>query len=361
LVQDALQTLQQLANFHRRQFNIPVLGITGSNGKTSTKELIVAVLAKSLNVLATKGNLNNHIGVPLTLLGLNETHEIAVIEMGANKFKDIEELCTIAEPTHGIITNIGKAHLEGFINFEGVLKTKLELYHSVLKQHGTLFQNADDDILIANSPVEITILQYGKKINNSISGKLLRLTPYVELSWGKTGYQSPVLQTKMLGEYNFYNFLAAICIGNYFKVSVLEINNAITEYESQNQRSEVRKTEKNTLIVDCYNANPSSMISALSSFVQIENSLKLAILGDMRELGEEELEEHQKIVEFILHNKISTFFVGPIFKQLIPNQNNTFSSTNDLIEHLQENNIKNQLILLKGSRSIALEKAIDFL
>ncbi|MBU2018566.1 MAG: UDP-N-acetylmuramoyl-tripeptide--D-alanyl-D-alanine ligase [Bacteroidetes bacterium] len=360
-VDDCLQSLQQLGNYHRKQFNIPIIGITGSNGKTSTKELMAAVLSKKYNILATQGNLNNHIGVPLTLLGLDHNHELAIIEMGANKFKDIEELSLIAEPTHGIITNIGKAHLEGFLSFEGVLKTKLELYTSVQQNKGVVFQNAEDAILTSNSPSNTTLFSYGTEHGNLINGKLHRLTPYVELSWSKKNYQSPILETKMIGEYNFFNFLAAICIGHYFKVHEDLINEAVCEYESNNQRSQVQKTLKNTLIVDCYNANPSSMYSALSSFVQIQNAAKLAILGDMRELGEVEQAEHQKIIDYTAENDIKTFFVGPVFKRLVNNESSSFLTTEDLKDYLQKNEISEHLVLLKGSRGIALEKVIELL
>jgi UDP-N-acetylmuramoyl-tripeptide--D-alanyl-D-alanine ligase len=256
LVKNGLEFLQKLANYHRKKFNIPVIGITGSNGKTSTKELINAVLSTTYNVLATRGNLNNHIGVPLTLLNLNQNHEIAIIEMGANKFNDIEELSTFAEPTHGIITNIGKAHLEGFGGFEGVLKTKKELYEAISKVKGTIVYNHDDTILTNNLPQHVTLFTYGTTASSNILGTLTELNPFVTFQWRHETYESPKIITKMIGKYNFYNYLAAISFGKLFNVQNQQINEALTSYEPVNNRSQVYKTANNTLILDCYNANP---------------------------------------------------------------------------------------------------------
>lgn len=360
LVKDCLETLQKLANYHRKQFQIPVLGITGSNGKTSTKELIAAVLQKKYKVLFTEGNLNNHIGVPLTLLRLNGSHQIAVIEMGANKFKDIEELCTIAEPNYGIITNIGRAHLEGFGSFEGVLKTKLELYSAVAQNEGILFQNGDDPILVDNTPFGTSTIQYGKDGHYSVNGQLIELNPFVVLRWTAEDFLSDKIQTNLIGEYNFYNFLAAMAIGRHFDVSPNKISQAIAEYKPTNNRSQVEKTDKNTLIIDCYNANPSSMASALSSFKQIVHPGKMAILGEMREMGKEEEKEHAKIVDFIQHSGIETLFVGKAFQPVAKNQK-VFTDTEGLINYLNTLDLRDKLILLKGSRGIQLEKAIPVL
>ena len=217
LVEDSVKYIQQLAYYHRKKFNIPVIGITGSNGKTTTKELINSVLAKKYNVLATIGNLNNHLGVPFTLLRMTNKHEIAIIEMGANKHGDIKELCEIAEPTHGIITNIGRAHLEGFKNLEGVIKTKKELYDSIEKINGEIFINADDETLNSILPENIKTHSYGKS-NTDVSGKLINLSPFVEMKWNSSSYNSNLLKLKMVGEYNFYNYLAAIVFGNVFGV-----------------------------------------------------------------------------------------------------------------------------------------------
>ena len=359
LVDDVLNYLQKLANYHRKKFNIPVIGITGSNGKTSTKELIKIVLEKKYNVLATEGNLNNHIGVPLTLLNINKNHEIAIIEMGANKFKDIEELCNIAEPNYGIITNIGKAHLEGFINFEGVLKTKKELYDSILKNHGTLIINGDDEILINNAP-EVKNIKYGTSEKSDIKGELINLSPFVEMRWSSDNYSSELITTKMIGKYNFYNFLAAIAFGKIFNIEPEKINEAISEYTPDNKRSQVQKTKNNTLILDCYNANPSSMTSAIESFSQINHPNKIAIIGDMLELGDDSVKEHQNILDLTKKLNLIKITVGPIFES-INSDELKFSNTLKTAEYLRTISIKDHLILLKGSRGIGLEKLEDSL
>lgn len=360
-VENGLKFLQRLANHHRNQFDIPVIGITGSNGKTSTKELIAAVLSEKYEVLATKGNLNNHIGVPLTLLQLTDRHEIAVVEMGANHFGDIKELCEIAEPTHGIITNIGKAHLEGFKNFDGVLQTKKELYKSIEEQEGLIMYNSDDELLKQNLPVNTLLMSYGTK-NAEITGSLERLTPFVELSWSKEGCQSPVLSTHLVGQYNFYNFLAAIAFGSLFEVEPEKINRAVQKYEPTNKRSQVVQTQKNTLILDCYNANPTSMRSALESFAMIEHPDKYFIIGDMLELGEESYFEHRTIIDLIEELKLKGVTVGNEFSYFqSDNVVQDFGSTKEFIEVLKNNPVENKLILLKGSRGIGLEVLEEYL
>ena len=356
LVNDTLKFLQKLGNYHRLKFNIPVIGITGSNGKTSTKELVKIVLEKKFNVLATEGNLNNHIGVPLTLLKINKNHELAIIEMGANKFKDIEELCEIAEPTIGIITNIGKAHLEGFKNFEGVLKTKTELYKALEKNNGSIIINGDDQILLKELKKDQRYITYGQNENLDIIGVLTDLTPFVRMRWSTKNYKSELITTQMVGKYNFYNFLAAITFGIYFNIEPKLINEAISNYIPSNNRSQVKKTNKNTLILDCYNANPTSMSSALESFSMIENPNKLVIIGDMLELGIESITEHQKILELTEKYQLKTFTIGTIFNSLENNSENKFENTDHAIEFLSNSNLKNYLILLKGSRGIGLEK-----
>jgi UDP-N-acetylmuramoyl-tripeptide--D-alanyl-D-alanine ligase len=355
-VENSLLFLQQLANYHRKKFQIPFIGITGSNGKTSTKELINEVLSKKYNVLATIGNLNNHIGVPLTLLRLTEDHEIAIIEMGANRFKDIEELCQIAEPTHAIITNIGKAHLEGFGNFEGVLKTKKELYDSIEKINGAIIYNSDDSILENNLPKNVTLLSYGTEDDADIKGALIGLTPYVKLIWKQNNYSSPVLETKMVGKYNFYNYLAAISFGVCFDVPFEQINQAICNYTPENNRSQVKKTTKNTLILDCYNANPTSMRSALESFAMLDQGNKLFIIGDMLELGDQAINEHRNILSFIENNHLSGYTVGKLFKEQTSNNVlQSFETAEELRNHLVTHPIENTFVLLKGSRGIKLE------
>lgn len=358
-VPNSLLFLQSLARFHRDRYDIPVIGITGSNGKTSTKELIHAVLSKKYNALCTIGNLNNHIGVPLTLLRLNASHDLAIIEMGANKPGDIAELCNIADPTHGIITNIGKAHLEGFINFEGVLKTKTELYASVQQKGGVLFACMDDSILMnACQNYPLPLITFGSHPDALIVGELAYLDPFVHFSWHNHDYHSPTLHTHLVGKYNFNNFLAAITFGNIFQVNPTDINAAIEGYIPQNNRSQVTKTEKNTVIVDCYNANPSSMKSALESFIDIEDGTKTVILGDMLELGSDGLSEHEAILNYCREHELHFITVGPIFKGL---NDKGYSTTQDLIEQWPTIALQNQLILLKGSRGIALEKILPLL
>lgn len=360
-VDDCLLFLQNLANYHRRKFDIPIIGITGSNGKTTSKELINAVLSKKYSVLSTIGNLNNHIGVPLTLLGLNKSHEIAIIEMGANKFKDIEELCQIAEPTYGIITNIGKAHLEGFKNFEGVLKTKKELYDSIEFSKGKIIINNDDSILKGILPRSIETLSFGENESSNIVGELIELTPYVEFQWKKTNYSSSIIKTNLIGKYNFYNFLAAIAFGVEFNIDPESINQAIEEYVPTNNRSQVKDTLLNKLILDCYNANPTSMKSALESFSQIDIENKIFIIGDMLELGEDSIIEHQSIINLVESLNVKGYYVGPIFNSLVFDKSISFDSREKAELFLSSNQIKDQMILLKGSRGIGLENLENYL
>ncbi len=361
-VENTLEYLQNLALSHRKKFTIPVLGITGSNGKTSTKELVNCILSKQYNVLCTAGNFNNHIGVPLTLLKLNSSHELAIIEMGANKHGDIAELCAIAEPTLGVITNIGKAHLEGFNDFQGVLKTKKELYTSISqKKDGVIFYNSDDQLLIENLPNNIENISYGTSQFSDLSGELLELNPRVKLRYKDGEYNSPEIQTQLIGKYNFYNFLCAISIGVYFKISHENIRIAIEQYISKNNRSQVEITANNTIIIDCYNANPSSMHSALESFLMIEADNKIAIIGDMLELGADTKEEHDKIIKYCKANEIRYLVVGEYFSKSEVNPKIRFASTNELLDYFNIMPLKNNLILLKGSRGIALEKLLPAL
>lgn len=365
LVDDVLTTLQQLANFHRKQFSIPIIGITGSNGKTTTKELIAHLLSQSFRVLSTKGNLNNHIGVPMTLLRLRKEHQIAVIEMGANHPGDIKDLCVIAEPDYGIITTIGKAHLEGFINLDGVIQTKTALYRSVVQQRGTLFVNQDNPILIEHRPKDVAIEYYSAQGISSarINGQLMKLTPFIHLKWSSKDYDSEEIITQIIGEYNFYNLLAAITIADYFHVSPEKINNGIASYSNENNRSQVKKTEKNQLIMDAYNANPSSMTSAIDSFAKVVNPSKQMILGDMFELGKESKNEHLAIIQLVKDTAIPTYFVGNRFKECnIESKHLLFFETKELLtQHILSHPIEKKLILLKGSRGIALETLVDLL
>lgn len=356
LVKDVLKTLQDLAHFHRKQFQIPVLGITGSNGKTTSKELIGAVLSQKYNLLMTQGNFNNHIGVPLTILQLNDKHRFAIIEMGANKPKDIKELVEIAAPTHGLITNIGAAHLEGFGSLIGVINTKKELYDYISKNKGILFYNSDDEILKNILPNNTENNAYGTT-EGTVRGELIELTPYVRFRWRfKSTYTSPIITSKLVGKYNFTNFIAAACIGKYFKVDNDKIGKALEKYTPTNNRSQVTEIGTNTYIVDCYNANPTSMLSALESFVEITHNNKVAILGDMLELGNYAKEEHQKIIDYLIKNNIISYLVGSEF-QKIDSPFKTFETVEDLINS-DKNKFKNSLILLKGSRGIKLEKIL---
>lgn len=356
LVDNVLTCLQELANFHRRKLKIPVIGITGTNGKTTSKELIGAVLSKKYNTHITSGNLNNHIGVPLTLLKLTSHHEIAIIEMGASKQGDIKELAEIAEPTHGLITNIGKAHLEGFGSFENIIKTKLELYDYIHSSLGELFVNSEDELLKNKIDSKISFCSYGHK-NSSINGNLNEHHPTVSLRWSINNLEHQT-KTNLIGAYNLNNILCAICIGHYFNVSENKINSAIEDYTPSNHRSQIINTKKNTIIADCYNANPSSVMESLKSFNSINKANKLAILGDMLELGSVSYDEHLKIMSYLQTKNIDAILVGKEFSKLKSNYP-TFHNTNDVITFLDKKDFKNFTILLKGSRGIKLEKLID--
>ena len=355
LVDDCLDFIQKLAHYHRKQFQIPVIGITGSNGKTTNKELIHAVLASHFEVHCTKGNLNNHLGVPLTLLGLKEGHQIAIIEMGANKPGDIAELCAIATPDIALITNIGKAHLEGFINFEGIFNTKTELFRS-LPNDATIIYNADDEIISHAIPKHIKSFGFSQKDKQFLFGQLCELTPFVHFEYEYEGYQSGNIATHLVGKYNVNNFLAAVAFGLYFKVPVEKINESISNYIPSNNRSQITKTDHNTLIVDCYNANPSSMQLALENLKEINHPNKMAIIGDMLELGTDSKVEHEKIIAYLKQHAIDFITVGYEFSKV--NQYQHFETTSSLEVYLNEHPFKDALILLKGSRGIGLERLI---
>jgi UDP-N-acetylmuramoyl-tripeptide--D-alanyl-D-alanine ligase len=361
-VDDTLVFLQQLALYHRRRFSIPVVGITGSNGKTTSKELIASVLCEKYNVLFTSGNLNNHIGVPLTLLKMNQSHEIAIIEMGANKPGDIKELVEIAEPTHGIITNIGKAHLEGFGSVEGVVKTKTELYNFIKDTNGLLVYNSDDEVLTRNVAAYSPVYTYSSTEKSNVNGTLNALTPFVHFSWSSGDYSSEVITTQLVGKYNFYNFLAAISFGKLFDVPNEKMNDALKKYKPTNNRSQVEETPKNTVILDAYNANPTSVASALESFDLIEHTAKVVVLGDMLELGNESDQEHHKIIDYLLTKNWDVILVGPIYKRnAINTKFSCYNTTDELNEYLHKNSYLNRLILVKGSRGIKLEAVMEML
>jgi UDP-N-acetylmuramoyl-tripeptide--D-alanyl-D-alanine ligase len=358
-VKDVLKALQQLANHHRKQLKLKVLAITGSNGKTTNKELINAVLSKSFKTLATVGNLNNHIGVPLTLLSLTKEHEIAIVEMGANHQGEIKELCEIAEPDYGLITNIGKAHLEGFGGVEGVKKGKGEMYQYISKKGGRVFINADDAVLheMAGAMDKITYGTtklydvIGKQINGDEFVSFKWTTRYNEKDWNKL----PLIKTHIIGHYNFINLLCAVCVGNYFKVDIEKINEALSEYVPDMNRSQLEKTTNNTLILDAYNANPSSMKVAIENFAKLESENKLLIIGDMFELGEYASAEHKKIIDLINEKKLSNvILIGSEFSKTNSGFK-TFLNTQDCLANLKSEPQKNKMILIKGSRGMRLE------
>ena len=300
LVDNCLHTLQQLARHHRRTLGLPVVGITGTNGKTTTKELIAAVLSEHLNVHYTQGNLNNHIGVPLTLLGLKPEHQLAVVEMGASHPGDIKELVEIAEPDYGLITNVGKAHLQGFGSFEGVMRTKGELYDYLRQKGGcTVFLN-DDDTHLKTMAAGLQTVSYGSRTGLYVSGHATGCSPFLALEWQAAGQTTPQkVQTQLIGTYNLPNVLAAITIGRYFGIGPARINHALESYTPRNNRSQLKRTAANTLIIDAYNANPTSMKAALDNFRAMQADNKMLILGDMRELGADSHAEHCRIADYL--------------------------------------------------------------
>lgn len=362
LVDDCLQTLQQLANYHRRQLGTPVIGITGTNGKTTTKELISCVLSQTHHILYTEGNLNNHIGVPTTLLRLKAEHDLAVIEMGANHPGEIKFLCEIAEPNYGIITNVGKAHLEGFGSFEGVIKTKGELYDYLrMKRDSTIFIHHENHYLMEIAG-GLNQIPYGEENSLYVNGKITGNSPYLTFEW-KEGADGDIqrIQTQLIGEYNFPNALAAITIGRFFDVETSKINQAIAGYTPQNNRSQLKQTVDNTLIIDAYNANPTSMMAALTNFRNMEVPHKMLILGDMRELGAESPAEHQKIVDYIKESNFEkVWLVGELFAAT-QHSFMTYTNAQELIKDIEKEQPKGFTILIKGSNGIKLSSIVDYL
>jgi len=370
LVDDVLVALQDLARYHRKQLTIPVIGLTGTNGKTTTKELINAVLSQKFKTLATQGNLNNHIGVPLTILSIDRTHEIAVIEMGANHQKEIELLSSIAQPSHGLITNIGKAHLEGFGGVEGIKKGKGELYDFLAADGGVVFVNGDDAVLTtmqkARSLSKVVLYGTSNK-DNTVIGKLTENSPLLALEWtNKLSGETYPVKTQLTGAYNLDNILTAICIGVYFELEADEINAGITGYQPQNNRSQIKQTETNTLICDYYNANPSSMQVAIENIGKLQADRKVLILGDMFELGDESPAEHSAIIKKALDTDVAErIFIGKDFagqESGIKNQDSVvkfYSTAEDAIEALRSEPIRNSTILIKGSRGMALERLVE--
>lgn len=360
LVDNCLQTLQQLANYHRRQLGTRVIGITGTNGKTTTKELISAVLSQSHNILYTLGNLNNHIGVPSTLLRLKAEHDLAVIEMGANHPGEIKFLSEIAEPDCGIITNVGKAHLEGFGSFEGVIKTKGELYDFLRKKEGSTVFIHHDNAYLMNIAGGLNLIPYGTEDDLYVNGRITGNSPYLTFEWkaGKAG-ETYQVQTQLIGEYNFPNALAAITIGLFFGVEAAKINEALAGYTPQNNRSQLKKTNDNTLIIDAYNANPTSMMAALQNFRNMEVPHKMLLLGDMRELGAESAAEHQKIADYIKECDFEEVWL--VGKQFAAAEHSfkTYPNVQEVIKELETNKPKGYTILIKGSNGIKLSSTVD--
>lgn len=364
LVPDVLTALQDLARHHRNQLNIPVIGLTGSNGKTTTKELINAVLSQKYSTFATKGNLNNHIGVPLSILSISSQTELAVIEMGANHQKEIEFLCGIAQPTHGLITNIGMAHLDGFGGFEGVKKGKAELFDHLKKHQGFTFVNRNNAYIMemCERAGLNKVIYYGIDADNSVSGRLLKSDPFIELSWSSNAgsFQTEVHLT---GTYNFENILAAICIGQFFEVDPEDINSGLSQYQPNNNRSQITKTASNTIICDFYNANPSSMTAALLNIESLSSNHKTVIIGDMFELGAESAAQHQIIIDQAEKLHVDTLiFIGKYFQDAKQqHKGHFFSNPTEAMSYLTEHPINNSLILLKGSRGMALEQLLPLL
>lgn len=364
LVDDTLVAFKELAREHRRQFNIPVIGITGTNGKTTTKELISAVLAEKYNVMHTEGNFNNDVGVPKTLLRLRPEHEIAVVEMGASHPGDIKKLIEYVEPTCGMITNVGRAHLQGFGSFDGVKRTKGELYDFIKATGGLIFLNESNaDLVEMASQREMPRIEtYGRDGEGSVTGSVTKCDPFLNFTWHISSDadetaaepQGVELHTKLVGAYNIDNALAAITIGLHFGVTPEQCSHAIENYTPSNDRSELTVTEHNHLIVDAYNANPSSMAAAIDNFRLMDVPAKMAILGDMRELGEYSDEEHQKVVDKLKEYNINNvWLVGPEFSKTRTDFRK-FNNVDEVKAEISRQQPQGHYILIKGSNGIKL-------
>ena len=359
LVEDCLTTLQELAKFHRKYLNIPIIALTGSNGKTTTKELILVVLSKKYRTTATIGNLNNHIGVPLTLLSFTTETEIGIVEMGANHLKEIEFLCDIAQPDYGYITNFGKAHLEGFGGVQGVIQGKSEMYHYLKSNHKKVFVNLEDSIQAerTNEMERITFSQTSNFANVVIENVVAN--PLVQLQ-----FHGLDVHSQLIGLYNANNISAAITIGNYFEVTDLDIKEAIESYIPENNRSQLLNKNSNEIILDAYNANPSSMLVALENFLQLDKTNKAIVIGDMFELGIESLEEHKSIITYLKSNSnVECYFIGnDFYSNKIENPNfHFYKDFGSFTEFLKENPFQNKTLLIKGSRGMALERTLEYI
>ncbi|MFT6998241.1 MAG: UDP-N-acetylmuramoyl-tripeptide--D-alanyl-D-alanine ligase [Cryomorphaceae bacterium] len=360
VVDDALITLQRLARHHRNQFKFPVIGLTGSNGKTTNKELIAAVLSRKYKTYFTEGNLNNHIGVPLTLLSIPLDAEMGVIEMGANAQGEIRDLSNISDPDFGMITNIGKAHLKGFGGIEGVKKGKSELYKHIRSKKAKLFVNGDDTVLMELSDgIERTLFGFNEGFY--CNGSITKRKPFISFEFSHRGNGSGEIETQLVGAYNFSNLMAAACMGCYFDVPIEDISSALREYKPNNNRSEMVDTGKNKLILDAYNANPSSMELAMANFAEMDHEPKLALVGHMLELGETSKAEHQTLIDQLFGLKLKTVLVGNNFADCNKKGFHYCETPEDLKTWLQSSSIENHLIIAKGSRMVAMEKAAAFL
>lgn len=359
VVENSLMALQQLAQFHRDHLQLPIIALTGSNGKTTTKELIHAVLSRKFKTGATLGNLNNHIGVPLTLLSFNAETEIGIVEMGANHQKEIEFLCEIAKPNYGYITNFGKAHLEGFGGIEGVIRGKGEMYAYLSQNARTVFVNLEDNIQSEKTKA-LNIFSFGiKKEDANVNITAVSANPFVEITYGNTSVKS-----HLIGLYNANNINAAIAIGKYFGVGDGEIKAAIESYIPENNRSQLLVKDSNEILLDAYNANPSSMAVAIQNFLQLDKANKLMILGDMFELGAESLAEHKSIIGLLANeSQTQCYFVGKDFyaNKIARSHFKFYQTFEALSAALQENSIQNSLLLIKGSRGMALERVLEWI
>ena len=358
-VEDSLLALQELARFHREYLKLPIVALTGSNGKTTTKELINAVLSKKYNTKATVGNLNNHIGVPLTLLSFTPQTEIGIVEMGANHQKEIEFLCEIAQPNYGYITNFGKAHLEGFGGVEGVIKGKSEMYTHLSRNNKTVFVNLDDPIQVEKT-ANLNVFTFGiDKVNADVMITAVNANPFVEVTFLNTEVQS-----NLIGLYNANNINAAIAIGKYFGVADEDIKQALEGYVPENNRSQLIRRKTNEIILDAYNANPSSIAVAITNFIQLKRNGKIMVLGDMFELGNDSINEHKNVVESLLdQDDIMCFFVGKDFYSNKTQRENFhfYESFDSFSEEFKRYHFQNKIILIKGSRGMALERTLELI